>query len=242
METKTKKKVKTKEQEETKQKRSKQIIILIILLLLLLLIVFMITYALFSYTKKGETENTITSGEIKFLYTENTGVGNGVSITNATPVEDSVGKLYSTENYVFDFKVTASVPNGKSIPYEITARLGKDSTLPSNAVKTYLVEQNGDIETEAPLTVDDKGIIKTFSELTDTSLSVGTYDDGTAIVEKTIYNGVATGTNYEQNFRYRMWISNDINFAGVTDENGNITYPYNSKTFTTTINVYAKAD
>lgn len=230
------------EEEEKSEKRRKTIIILIILLLLLVLIVFMITYSLFDYTKKGDTENTITSGEIRFLYTENTGVGNGVSITNAFPVEDSVGKMYSTENYVFDFKVTATAPSGKSIPYEVTARLGKNSTMPSNAVKVYLVEKNGDIEKETPLTVDEAGTVKKFSELKDTSVNVGTYEDGSAITEKTIYNGVATGTEYEQNFRYRMWISNDVDFSGITDENGNVTYPYNNKTFTTTINVYAKAD
>ena len=132
--------------EEEKEKKRKRVIILIILLLLLLVIVFMVSYSIFSYTKKGDTDNTITTGKIKFLYTENTGVGNGINISDAFPVSDTVGKSYSTENYVFDFKVTASVPNNIELPYEVTARMANTSTLPSNLVKIYLVERQGNTE------------------------------------------------------------------------------------------------
>lgn len=224
--------------EEEKEKKRKRVIILITLLLLLLVIVFMVSYSIFSYTKKGDTDNTITTGKIKFLYTENTGVGNGINISDAFPVSDTVGKSYSTENYVFDFKVTASVPNNVELPYEVTARMASASTLPSNLVKIYLVERQGNTEIEAPLTVNN-GVVKKYSELNNTSLEVGTNPDGSAVTEKTIYTSKASGKNYEKDFRLRMWISEDANLGGVTNPDGSITYPYQEKTFTTTVNVYS---
>ena len=226
------------EKEEDKEKRRKKIIILVLLLLMLLLIVFMVSYSMFAYTKKGDTDNTVTSGKLQFLYTENTGVGNGINITDALPVSDEVGKNYSTENYVFDFKITAKLSDDVTVPYEITARMAKKSELPTNFIKIYLVERNGSTEIEAPLTANN-GVVKKFSELTDTTVEIGTYEDGSKITEKTIYNGVASGLNYEKDFRLRMWISDDANFNGVVQEDGSTVYPYNEKGFTTTVNVYS---
>lgn len=227
------------EKEETSKKRRKILVVLLLLLLLLLMIVFMVTYSLFSYTKKGDTDNTVTTGKIKFLYTENTGVGNGINITNALPVEDSVGKAYSTDKYVFDFKVSAELDEKTTIPYEVTARMSKNSTLPANVIKTYLVLKNGNNETASSFTVNNDDTVKRFSELADTSLQVGNYDDGTKIIEKTIYKSTAIGTNYNQDFRLRMWIASDTDFSEVVEADGTVTYPYNDKSFTVNINVYS---
>lgn len=230
--------------EEGKNKKRKGIIILVILLLMLLLIVFMVSYSMFDYTKKGDTNNTVTSGKLQFLYTENTGVGsgtgvgNGINITDALPVSDEIGKSYSTENYVFDFKITAKLSDNVTVPYEITARMAKKSELPTNFIKLYLVERNGSTEIEAPLTINN-GVVRKFSELADTTVEIGTYEDGSKITEKTIYNGAASGLNYEKNFRLRMWISDDANFDEVVQEDGSVVYPYNDKGFTTTVNVYS---
>lgn len=226
------------EEEEKEDKKRKRIIILVLFLLMLLLVVFIISYSMFSYTKKGDTDNTIISGKIQFLYTENTGVGNGISITNAFPISDEVGKSYATENYVFDFKITAKLTNNIEIPYEITARMSKNSELPSDFIKIYLVEKNGTSEIATPLTINN-GVVKKYSELKDTTVEIGTYEDGSKITEKTIYNGLASGTSYEKNFRLRMWISSDANFNGQVQEDGTTIYPYNEKSFTTTVNVYS---
>ena len=227
------------QEEKEKEKRRKFIIILILLLLLLLMIIFMVTYSLFSYTKKGDTDNTVTTGKIKFLYTENTGVGNGINITNAFPVEDSVGKSYATDKYVFDFKVSAELPDNTTVPYEVTARMNRNSSLPANVVKTYLVLQNGNTETPSSYTVDNNGVVKRYSELPDTSLQVGNYEDGSKIVEKTIYQATAAGKNYNQDFRLRMWIASDTDFSEVVQPDGSVIYPYNDKNFTINVNVYS---
>jgi len=224
---------KEEEKEEKENRKRKGIILLILMVLILLMIIFGLTYSLFSYTKKGDTDNTITSGKLEFLYTENTGLGNGISITNALPVDDTIGKNYSTDKYVFDFKIVAKIEDNVTIPYEITARQGKNSTLSGDVVKIYLVEKEGELEKQAPLTIDSLGVVKRFNELDNTLINTGVYSDGSQVIEKTIYKGVASGKNYDQDFRLRMWVAEDTNFSDGE---------YNNKTFTVTVNVYAEAD
>ena len=122
---------------------------------------------------------------------------------------------------VFDFKVTSTTPTNARIPYEITARMKSDSTLDPSAVKAYLTTVNGASEEEI--------LLDQYSNLTQTSVLVPE-----ATVEKTIYKGtVPVGSNYEKNFRLRMWISEDTEFS-----DGSM----NGKTFAITVNVYANAE
>ncbi len=188
----------------------------------LILITVGVTYAVFNYTKLGTTENTITSGTLKFLYTENTGVGNGISITNALPVSDEIGKNYATEGYVFDFKVESTNSGTEAINYEVTLRKKKTSTLIDDAVKIYLTDMTSNTDTS---------IIEPtlFSKLTDTTIDVG--DN----IEKTLYSGNVSGgeLTYLKNFRLRMWVDDKADFSS-----GDL----NDKSFIATVNVYANAN
>lgn len=184
------------------KKKTKQIVLSILGILSLVLITSGVTVALFTYTKLGSTENTITVGTIKFLYTENTGVGKGISITNALPVSDAVGKAYNSDGYVFDFKVEGTNTGTEAIPYEITLRQKADSTLSSDIVKVYLTDMTGNADTSllAPAL---------YSSLTQTSIDVGSN------IEKTLYSDTVNGgvTNYVKDFRLRMWIDERADFS-----------------------------
>ena len=72
-------------------KDKKKILLSVLGILLIVLATAGITYAVFTYTKLGTTENTVTAGTLKFLYTENTGVGRGINISEAFPLSDEVG-------------------------------------------------------------------------------------------------------------------------------------------------------
>ena len=188
---------------ENKDKNKKKSVVLAILgVLSLVMITAGVTYALFTYTKLGSTENTITAGTIKFLYTENTGVGKGIAITNALPVSDDTGKAYDTDGYVFDFKITAVNSGTTAIPYEITLRQKADSTLSSDIVKVYLTDKTGGTETQivAPTI---------FSALTNTTVNVGSN------IEKTLttQSVPAKDKNYEKDYRLRMWIDESADFS-----------------------------
>ena len=184
--------------------KSKAIILSAIGILSLVIITVGVTYAVFTYTKLGSTENTITAGTIKFEYTENTGIGAGIELTNALPVADDVAMEYSTEGKVFDFKVTGDNASSELIPYEVTLRQSDESTLDGYIIKVYLTDMNEGADTEilAPTK---------YTLLPDTTIDTGKY------TEKTLYTGsVAAGeTGYEKNFRLRMWVDETADFSAI---------------------------
>ena len=198
--------------------KKKQIIITLIAIISLIVITVGVTYAFFNYAKEGTTDNTIKTGSITFLYTEVSGVGKGISLTEAYPVADSIGKVQVGEGKVFDFKVTSNISMDSSIGYQITARKKTGSTLANSAVKVYLTEVNG---TEQEL------LLSKYSELSQTDKVDSNKFDERILYEATV---PANTSNYEKNFRLRMWVSDDTDFS-----DGSM----NDKTFTLTVNVYA---
>ena len=198
--------------------KKKQIIITLIAIISLIVITVGVTYAFFNYAKEGTTDNTIKTGTITFLYTEVSGVGKGISLTEAYPVADSIGKVQVGEGKVFDFKVTSNISMNSNIGYQVTARKKTGSTLANSAVKVYLTEVNG---TEQEL------LLSKYSELSQTDkVDISKYD------ERILYEATvpANTKNYEKNFKLRMWVSDDTDFT-----DGSM----NDKTFTLTVNVYA---
>ena len=201
-----------------KNSKKKQVLLTLIAIISLIVITVGVTYAFFNYAKEGTTDNTIKTGSITFLYTEVSGVGKGISLTEAYPVADSIGKVQVGEGKVFDFKVTSNISMNSSIGYQVTARKKTGSTLANSAVKVYLTEVNG---TEQEL------LLSKYSELSQTDkVDSSKYD------ERILYEGTvpANTKNYEKNFKLRMWVSDDTDFS-----DGSM----NDKTFTLTVNVYA---
>ena len=198
--------------------KKKQIIITLIAIISLIVITVGVTYAFFNYAKEGTTDNTIQTGSITFLYTEVSGVGKGISLTDAYPIADSIGKVQVGEGKVFDFKVTSNISMNSNIGYQVTARKKTDSTLANSAVKVYLTEVNG---TEQEL------LLSKYSELSQTDkVDISKYD------ERILYEATvpANTPSYEKNFRLRMWVDENTDFS-----DGSM----NDKTFTLTVNVYA---
>ena len=198
--------------------KKKQIIITLVAIISLIVITVGVTYAFFNYAKEGTTDNTIKTGSITFLYTEVSGVGKGISLTEAYPVADSIGKVQVGEGKVFDFKVTSNISMDSNIDYQVTARKKTGSTLANSAVKVYLTEVNG---TEQEL------LLSKYSELDQTDKVDSSKFDERILYEATV---PANTSNYEKNFRLRMWVDENTDFS-----DGSM----NDKTFTLTVNVYA---
>ncbi len=201
-----------------KSNKKKQIFLTLVAVLSLVLITVGVSYSLFTYSKTGVTDNVVKTGKINFLYTEVSGIGKGISLTDAFPISDEEGKLQTGEGKVFDFKITSTIEMNSSISYEVTVRKKSDSTLAEDKVKLYLTEVDG---------IEKELLLDNYYNLEQTSTKV---PDG--VVEKTIYEGTvpANTSNYEKNFRLRMWIDSDTDFS-----DGDM----NNKTFTVTVNVYA---
>ena len=90
-----------------KNSKKKQIFLTLIAVLSLVLMTVGVSYSLFTYSKTGVTDNIVKTGKINFLYTEVSGIGKGISLTDAFPISDEEGKLQTGEGKVFDFKITS---------------------------------------------------------------------------------------------------------------------------------------
>ena len=197
--------------------KSKQILFSLLGVLSIFAITIGVTYAVFTYTKEGTTDNVVTTGTLKFLYTENNTNGNGISITEAEPISDTKGKELVGDKNVFDFKVEGTNTGSEVIPYEVTLRKKATSTMGEDNIKVYLQDGIDQTELLTPTL---------YSKLKQTTTDVGNN------VEKRIYKGEvpANTNNYLKTFRLKMWL----------DENADLSV-IGGQTFTATVNVYSNA-
>lgn len=204
-----------------KKNNQKNLIISIVLVLLIMLVTVGVSFAIFSYSGQGNIENIITVGNLKFLYTEVDGAGNGISIKNALPIPDTQGKNLVSSTEVFNFKVEADTSGTALLNYEVTVDKLNTSTLPDEIIKIYVTEDGAD----APLTIP-AGRVATYSELIETNIANAK--------GKVVYRGTVPSntSSYLKEFQLRMWIDENANFADPTND-------YNNKEFSVKVNVYA---
>lgn len=98
---------------------SKQVLLSVLGVAILIVAVVGISFAAFTYSKAGATENTITTGSVTMSYDEG---ANGIRIENAVPMTDAQGVAIAAEtNNVFDFTVKATIAGKTAIDYEVVA-------------------------------------------------------------------------------------------------------------------------
>ena len=179
-----------------KKSSSKQVLLSVLAVAILIVAVVGVSFAFFTYSKQGETVNTITTGTLVFSYNE---PANGILLEDAVPMSDSDAKttLVSGRN-VFDFTVTSTINGNATINYEITAKESTDQsdigTLESKYVKVSLDKVDGGRETpvKAATYYDD--------------LTAGTIATG----DKLLGTGSATnssGSPVTTTYRLRMWMA-----------------------------------
>lgn len=155
---------------------------------------------------------------VKFYYSDASGAGNGISIVNAVPTDDSIGKLLVGDKNHFDFYVTATTIN-RPVSYSIVATKNDGSTLEENSVKVYLTKITGVNEYDITDCYNG-GSIKTYSQYSNVDFGL---ISGRLLYRETIPMGTKS---YRSSYRLRIW----VNDSAVDWEN---------KDFSLRINVYA---
>ena len=179
-----------------KKSSSKQVLLSVLAVAILVVAVVGVSFAFFTYSKQGETVNTITTGTLVFSYNE---PENGILLENAVPMSDEDAKTTLTSGRnVFDFTVTSTINGNATINYEITAKESTNQsdigTLESKYVKVSLDKVAGGSETpvKAATYYDD--------------LTAGTIATG----DKLLGTGSATnssGSPVTTTYRLRMWMA-----------------------------------
>ena len=178
-------------------------------LLLLLIVTLGVTYAAFSYAGTGEKVNSLSTGTVTMSYNEAT---NGLSITNALPVEDCTGEK-STDT--FDFTMSITMKGNFTISYEVTAEKDESSTLSDDDVRIYLERSEDGTTYEAVSGPNSYTMI-------------GNEDEFGASANEMILDSGTVTKSVDYKYKLRMWLSKN---AEVTGE---------SKYFTIKVNVYGK--
>ena len=204
--------------QENKSNSSKFIFISVILVTILVILVLCLSFTAFkkATSEDGTNPSNDSNGngginsKISMTYTENM---NGISIQDALPTSDEVGKHLNGKGEYFDFTIKSNVVNS-SITYEIAAIKDKSSTISDNSIKLYLEKQNsGSYEQVMEPTI--------FKSITKKS-KIGS-PNGSMVLYK--LNRKKSGTD---NYRLRMWIKEDA----VVEMD---------KSYTVKVNVYGKA-
>ena len=105
------------------ENNSKQAVLSIVGIAVLVIAVVGVSFAFFTYSKTGTTNNVITTGSIAFEFTE---TSNGLSLTDQFPQSDAEGK----SNPTFNFTVTGTVPTTmQPINYNVYAIKGDVPTV-----------------------------------------------------------------------------------------------------------------
>lgn len=222
--------LKKEEELEEEERRRPPLILLILLTTFAVLVALGLSFSAIGYLESNETINTIIS-TIKgdkdkdayiITYAENTGAyKGGINLSNQFPIPDSKGKLFTGENYVYNF---ALIVGKKTVGayYELTAVPDYNNTLNPKYVKLYL-EKNGE---GVSMSYRNNNSVKVFSEY---GYSEYEETDG-----KLIYKGYITEDDVNKGkieFVMRMWVSEDA----LVDNN------FNNKTFAVKVNTYARS-
>lgn len=187
------------DEKKLKEDKNGKLYFILMSVLLIVLLVIGISVVSVTFTKKGDKINTITTGNISLDFTEDT---NGITITNAMPTTDAIGKTLSKTGEYFDFSVISTLTGPANITYEISAVKTKNSTLNNNNVKLYLEKKQSGTYVESMKPTK-------FTPLSSKS-NIGS-EEGTMILYRKTVNKTQT-----DNYRLRMWLSDDTKVDNVS--------------------------
>ena len=201
-----------KSEEIENKEYSKKIIISLILVIILVLLVICLSFSAYIKMEQNKQSKDDVKANVSMTYTEST---NGISIENASPTSDEVGKKLNGKNEYFDFTVSTKNPNKSKVVYEIAAVKDKNSTISDNDIRIYLEKQVSGTYEEIVKPQPFKPIAK--------NSKIGS-PKGSMLLKK-----VKTKVSSNDNYRLRMWLSDKANIQDV-------------KTYAVKINVYGKLD
>lgn len=192
------------------KKYSRKVIISLIIITMLVFSVISISFTAYVKTGQKKESNEENKGNVSMTYTESR---QGISLQNASPITDEVGKTLSAPSEYFDFTVTTKVAQDIPITYEIAAVKDPDSTLNDQDIKIYL----------------EKQVSGTYEEVMEPTefipssrtTKIGS-PSGSMVLQK-----ITKKRNDTDNYRLRMWVSDKATIHDV-------------KTYAIRINVYGK--
>ncbi len=170
---------------------SKKFVFLIVSICVFCLIFLIISCVIFFNREDEVKKEKKDGGSVTLSYTDDINI---FSLTNATPLIESVGKTLDSADMYFDFTVDAELDEAKQIDYEIyVEKYGNTPTIKDEDIRFYLEKQNSGTFEEVLKPVAFTGL-KEKSEL-------GTPRGAMVIYSDSVKN------DKKENYRLRMWLA-----------------------------------
>jgi len=170
----------------------------------LILMVIGVSYAMYTFTGTGTTENVITTGQITVAFEEQ----NNILIQNRYPETDAVGLASTDPNSQMTFTVSSNITGEATVNYAIgLTDIVEGATLKQDHIKIYLTK-NGSVANDF---TENKGkTIKSISRY-----SITNYLDSHVIAQ-----GSVTGTQTDT-YTLKAWIDENYNLPTTDTSSGN---------------------
>ena len=172
---------------------SKQVLLSILGIAVLAVAVVGVSFAFFSYSKTGTTNNVITTGSISFSFSE---AEQGITLVDEFP------QTYAGDNDTFEFKVSGNLPaTSAAVSYTVTAVAGE------TAAGKQAANRLADSEVHVKVTATGGGNVTGNYA---TGAAAGNSATGFQIASGTI---AANGTAQEHAYSMTMWVNNTVTIS-----------------------------
>ena len=179
---------------------SKQVLLSVLGIAVLVVAVVGVSFAFFTYSKTGEKNNTLTTGNIFFNFTE----GNAITLTNEFPRTNASGLALSNAEGAtgaLTFHVVGYDSSEKGIEYTVYALQGEAD---ADATKTRFKDSEIKLNLKAPATVVENKFATSNVVGIDGSLANG------VILAKGKITAKSSATQQDDKYTLRMWISDAV--------------------------------
>lgn len=175
---------------------SKQVVLSIVGIAILVIAVVGVSFAFFTYSRQGSTNNVITTGSIEFVYEEDS--TSALSLTNQFPQTNEEG----IENSKFRFDVRGTLPtNANAVNYKVYAVAGAEETgktrMQNEEISIAVSSTNGGI----PETTYEEG--GALTDAVDTT-------QGLQIAHGTV---AASGEEVRHDYTLTMWVNDTVTIS-----------------------------
>lgn len=182
------------------ENNSRQAVLSIVGIAILVIAVVGVSFAFFTYSKQGTTNNVITTGKIEFAYNE----VNNLSLTNQFPSTDEEG-LADNQANAFSFNVSGTIPaTANPINYTVKAIAGDPVDtkirMRDSEINVYVTGNNG--------AVIDNGY--GINEDGEVGAAAGNSTSGFQIAHGTIN---ATGARQQHDYTLTMWVNDSVTIS-----------------------------
>ncbi len=199
---------------------SKQAVLSIVGIAILVIAVVGVSFAFFTYSKNGTTNNVITTGTIEF--DSNVDTATALSLTNKFPQTNDEGKT----NDEYEFKVHGTIPGtANSVYYGVFLVEG---TTPDGKVATNKFEPT---QISAYLTTDggaNSTIVPTYGTTGAALTSAVTTTQGLKVAYGTITN---SGVAQTHNFTLTLWVNDTVTISDTDSTKTYRAHAYNAETW-----------